>query len=83
MAREPQKLAEMLLYRELFRRPRVQNNAETMGLVRLVFPDLERRAKLDVPRDLEYSGITPDGWAGVAQVAVDFIFRENFAIWIE
>lgn len=83
MARDPQKLAEMLLYRELFRRPRVQNNAETMGLVRLAFPDLEKRARLDVPRDLQYTGVTPDDWAGLAQVAVDFIFRENFAIWIE
>jgi ATP-dependent helicase YprA (DUF1998 family) len=83
MAREPQRLSEMLLYRELFRRPRVQNNAETMGLVHLVFPELEKRAKMDVPRDLTSVGVTPDSWAGLAQVAVDFIFRENFAIWIE
>jgi DEAD/DEAH box helicase domain-containing protein len=32
MAENPEKLAEMFLFRELFRRPRVQNNAETMGL---------------------------------------------------
>jgi DEAD/DEAH box helicase domain-containing protein len=83
MARDPQRLAEMFLYRELFRRPRVQNNAETMGLVRLTFPEMEKRARINVPRTLQYAGVTPDGWAGLAQGAVDFIFRENFAIWIQ
>jgi DEAD/DEAH box helicase domain-containing protein len=83
MARDPQRLAEMFLYRELFRRPRVQNNAETMGLVRLTFPEMEKRARMDVPRGLQYAGVTPDGWAGLAQTAVDFIFRDNFAIWIQ
>jgi DEAD/DEAH box helicase domain-containing protein len=83
MARDPQRLAEMFLYRELFRRPRVQNSAETMGLLRLTFPELEKKARLDIPSDLRQAGITPDGWVGLAQAAIDFIFRENFAIWIQ
>jgi ATP-dependent helicase YprA (DUF1998 family) len=83
MAREPTKLAEMFLFRELFRRPRVQNSAETMGLVKLTFPEMEKKARLDVPRDLQHAGVTPDGWAALAQSAVDFIFRDNFAIWIQ
>lgn len=80
MAENPAKLAEMFLYRELFRRPRVQNNAETMGLVRLMFPDLESRARQSVPRSLQEAGVDADGWAGLAQAAVDAVFRDSLAI---
>jgi ATP-dependent helicase YprA (DUF1998 family) len=78
LAENPEKLAEMFLYRELFRRPRVQNNAETMGLVRFVFPDMEARARVGVPAALRDKGT--DAWVGLAQTAVDFVFRDNFAV---
>lgn len=80
MAENSAKLAEMFLYRELFRRPRVQNNAETMGLVRLMFPDLETKARRGVPRVLQQVGVDADGWAGLAQAAVDAVFRDSLAI---
>ncbi|MBP2238681.1 ATP-dependent helicase YprA (DUF1998 family) [Sinorhizobium kostiense] len=83
MAKHPEKLAEMLLYRELFRRPRVQNNAETMGLVRFMFPAMDARAFQSVPRVLQEAGIEPEGWVGLAQAAIDFIFRDNFAVDIQ
>ena len=82
MANEPNKLAEMFLYRELFRRPKVQNNAETMGLLRLSFPTLEERARGRLPRVLEDAGIDTDGWIGLASAAVDFVFRDQLAIRI-
>lgn len=78
MAENSAKLAEMFLYRELFRRPRVQNNAETMGLVRLMFPDLETKARRGVPRVLQQVGVDADGWAGLAQAAVDAVFRDSW-----
>ena len=80
MADDPEQLAEMLLFRELFRRPKVQNNAETMGLVRLSFPELERKARSSVPRVWTDAGLGIEDWIGLALAAVDFRFRENFAI---
>ena len=82
MADDPSKLAEMFLYRELFRRPKVQNNAETMGLVRLSFPILEMKARASLPRVIEDAGVDADGWVGVALAAIDFVFRQNLAVQI-
>ena len=81
LARDPEQLAEMLLYRELFRRPRVQNNAETMGLVRLAFPGMEEYAGLQkIPQALREAGVTPEGWLGLVYAAIDLVFRDNFAV---
>lgn len=78
---KPEDLARTFLFRELFRRPRVQNNPETMGLVRLVFPELEqaiRRATL--PEPLRSAG--PDAAVGLALTAVDAVFRNALAVQI-
>ena len=80
MAEHPEKLAEMFLYRELFRRPRVQNNPETMGLLRLAFPQLEAKARAKVPAQLVQAGVDDDGWIGLALAAIDFGFRDNLAV---
>jgi DEAD/DEAH box helicase domain-containing protein len=83
MADDPRRLAEMFLFRELFRRPKVQNNAETMGLLRLSFPSLEKRAVLSpLPPGLEKAGVTQEDWLGLALAAVDFVFRQNLAVEI-
>ena len=82
LADDPTKLAEMFLYRELLRRPRIQNNAETMGLARLSFPMLEKRARENLPRALAEAGVETEGWIGLALAAVDFVFREHLAIWL-
>ena len=82
MADDPHKLARMFLYRELVRRPRVQNNAETMGLVRLCFPGLEERAGARVPRVIAEAGIEPSCWAALALAVIDFVFRERLAVWL-
>lgn len=79
MAENPARLAEMFLLRELFRRPKVQNNAETMGLLRLSFPMLEQKAALSVPRELKESGIDEEGWIGLALATIDFVFRDALA----
>ena len=82
MAEDPQKLAAMFLYRELFRRPKVQNNPETMGLLRLVFPRLEERARGAIPKALQESGVDTGGWVGLVLAAIDFGFRDNLAVEI-
>ena len=79
MADDPRQLARMFLYRELARRPRIQNNAETMGLVRLSFPDLEARARTCVPAVLDRAGIDTESWVGLALASVDFVFRQQLA----
>lgn len=84
MAEAPEKLAEMFLYRELFRRPRVQNNPETLGLVQLAFPALVARAQLQgPPRALREAGFSGEDWAGLAQTAVDLVFRQQLAVRME
>jgi len=80
MADDPQKLAAMFLYRELFRRPKVQNNPETMGLLRLGFPRLEERARGTIPKALQESGANATDWVGLALAAIDFGFRDNLAV---
>lgn len=80
MADNPARLAEMFLLRELFRRPRVQNNAETMGLLRLSFPALEKRAANGaVPRALMEAGVDSQAWTSLALAAIDFVFRDSLA----
>jgi ATP-dependent helicase YprA (DUF1998 family) len=81
IADHPERLAEMFLYRELFRRPRVQNNPETMGLLRLSFPVLEERAQSSsIPTPLTQAGVDAAGWTGLALAAIDFVFRNNLAV---
>lgn len=80
MADDPEKLAEMFLYRELLRRSKVQNSAETMGLVRLSFPDLETKARACIPHVLAEVGLDEAGWKGVTMAAIDFVFRDRWAV---
>ena len=83
MAGDPLKLSEAFLFRELFRRPRVQNNPETMGLVRLVFPAMAEKARLaGPPAPLAQAGIDAEGWAALAHLAVDMVFRQSLAVEI-
>ena len=80
MVEDPRKLAAMFLYRELFRRPKIQNNPETMGLLRLAFPRLEERARTTIPSALRQAGVDAEGWIGLALAAVDFGFRDRLAV---
>lgn len=80
LATHPTALAELFLYRELFRRPRLQNNVETMGLARLQFPELDAQARLSVPEALQEHGHDKEVWADLLHAAVDIVFRANLAI---
>lgn len=81
LAQDSPRLAEMFLFRELFRRPRVQNNPETMGLLRLAFPALEARTRVGaVPAPLAAAGVDAEGWTGLALATIDFVFRNYLAV---
>lgn len=82
MAEDPSLLAKMFLYRELFRRPKIQNNAETMGLLRLSFPRLEEKARNKCPSVFGQIGLSTDDWIGLVLATVDFVFRDKLAIEI-
>ncbi len=79
LAEHSSALAELFLYREFFRRPRLQNNAETMGIARLVFQGLNEQARLKVPEALREAGHGTDVWADLLHAVVDNVFRTNLA----
>lgn len=79
LAEHASALAELFMYREFFRRPRLQNNAETMGIARLVFPKLIEHARLKVPAPLKEAEHDEGVWADILHAAIDTVFRTNLA----
>ncbi len=71
-------LSEMLLLREFARRPKRQNSLETLGLVSVVYPALERELK--VPNEWGQLGLNQDDWKAFLKLALDFYVRENTII---
>ena len=77
-------LAQILLMREIMRRPTRQNNAETMGLARLAFPDLEQAALTrPLPSALQGRGVAPTDYLGLVLSAVDLFFREKMVVALQ
>jgi DEAD/DEAH box helicase domain-containing protein len=84
LSEEPARLAEFLLLREVFRRPKLQNNVETMGLARLCWPELERRMENgSLPAPLSEAGHSKSDWVGLGLAAVDYAFRSRLAVKLE
>ncbi|QEW21111.1 ATP-dependent helicase [Marinibacterium anthonyi] len=83
LAKEPAALARMLLLREVFRRPKLQNNVETMGLARLCWPQLERQMASDVPAALREAGHEAPVWVALGLAAIDLAFRNRLAVQME
>lgn len=71
----PQKLAEMLLFREFMRRPKRQNSLETQGLVKVGYLGLDKIQ--EAPAHWEQKGLTTDDWRDFLKVALDFYVRES------
>jgi Lhr-like helicase len=65
-------LAGVMLAREFVRRPKRQNNLETMGLVEITYPTLQHIAQppLEWPSDII-------SWRAYLKILVDFYIREN------
>lgn len=80
MAENPDILARFFLLREFFRRPRMQNNAETMGFARLAFPQMETRAAAAVPEALQQAGYDVQDFISLLYAAIDLEFRGNLAV---
>ena len=70
--------AELLVLRELLRRPRRQRSLETLGFVALDYPGL---AKIDdVPTAWKARGRSLEAWREALAVAVDFVVRALGAV---
>lgn len=77
----PSKLANMILTREMARRPKYPNNLETQGLVRFVYPNIELEAQ--VPEHWERYGHTLQDWKDFLIVCMNFHVRENSFVHID
>lgn len=74
------KLSEMILTREIARRPKYRNNVETQGLVRIVYPGIE--AITSVPEKWIENGHTLKDWKDFLIVCMNFYVRENSFVQI-
>lgn len=66
--------ANFCLYRELFRRPKRMNSAETMGLVALRYPAIDNASK---PPGWP---LTPSDWTSFLKLILDFFVRDTSAV---
>ncbi|MRG98178.1 DEAD/DEAH box helicase [Polyangium spumosum] len=71
-------LANMLLFRELLRRPRRQNSLETMGLASLGYPAIEAIAH--VPAVWRQYGKSLPEWHAFLKLSIDFFVRAMTAL---
>lgn len=74
-----EELARFSLYREFARRPKRQNSLETLGLVTLAYPDIERLSDRAVPPCWR---LGPDAWRDYLKLALDFLIRGRSAVLV-
>ena len=77
IAGSPLEFAEFCLYRELFRRPKRTNSAETMGLLSLQYP------ALDNTRPLAGWPLALEDWSIFLKLIVDFFVRDVSAVNVD
>ena len=72
--------AEFCLFREFFRRPKRMNSAETLGLVVLRYPEIEKRAAEHTPSAwTDQLGAPPEAWPSLVKLLIDFVLRARGA----
>jgi DEAD/DEAH box helicase domain-containing protein len=73
-------LAHLFLLREFCRRPKNANNLETLGLVKIVYPALDKIAEEDLNvgcKNWITLGLNIDDWKCYLKIILDFYVREN------
>ncbi|PDS34695.1 ATP-dependent helicase [Rhizobium anhuiense] len=78
---EPHKLAEFLVLRELFRRPRRANSLETLALACLKFPAIERASAM--PRAFADRGKTLTDWRHYLTAVINHFIRAKSAVAVD
>lgn len=71
-------IGQLLLYRELLRRPRRQNSLETMGLAALEYPALRQIST--APAAWRQRGRSIDDWRLFLKLSIDFFVRAMTAL---
>lgn len=72
------KVAEMLIFRELARRPKKSNNLETLGLISLFYPSIQ---KIDsVPEKWTEFGLKTDDWRDFLKICMDYFVRAGSSL---
>jgi DEAD/DEAH box helicase domain-containing protein len=73
---EPRDLPELLLYREVMRRPVTSASAETLGLFKFVIPGVDDAAD-HVPPVAELMSLSADDWRDLLRLVVNHFLRAN------
>jgi len=66
-------VAELLIFREFARRPRRQNNLETLGLIGLDYPTLD--SVTSTPSEWKSRGLSLDEWKTYLKICIDYFVR--------
>lgn len=73
-------VAEFLLLREFFRRPKRQTSLETLGLCALSYPGITAQRERDLPAVWRQRGLSLTDWKDLLKVALDFFVRSYSAV---
>lgn len=69
-------LSEVLLLREFYARPKRQNSLETLGLVTVQYPGLQKIEK--IPSEWQGFKLTLNDWHDFLKICLDFYIRNGF-----
>lgn len=75
-------IAQLCLIREFARRPKRQTSLETLGLVSLHYPDLDRITEADLPSTWKQRRLGVQDWRDFLKIAVDFSIRGACAVQV-
>lgn len=78
LALDASAFADFCLFREFIRRPKRANALETLGLVELRYPRIDRTSA--PPSEWTQLGGTPDGWRDFLYLLLDFRIRSYGAV---
>lgn len=73
-------LANFMLFDELARRPKYANSSETLGLVQLRFPPINRLTASAVPHALRDRGLGLEDWQEFLYALIDMPVRSSYSI---
>lgn len=77
---QPTKIAGILMYRELLRRPMRKESLETLGLVKLAYPELEESSARLHHKSLDSAGIQPEEWQDFLTLMLNLAVRSMHAV---
>jgi DEAD/DEAH box helicase domain-containing protein len=75
-------IAQLCLIREFARRPKRQTSLETLGLVSLHYPDLDKISEADLPPVWKQRKLGVQHWRDFLKIAVDFSIRGACAVQV-